>query len=140
MVLIDSAPGLGREAMISFQVSDEVLFVANPFIPSIVDISKCNQLLDTLEYKLIPLGIVLNRVRKKKYELTKDEVRQFAELPVIGIVPEDENILRGVNKKELVTAVNKHSSASKAFLSIAASLSGVDYKPKRRWWLFRLGK
>ena len=138
IVLIDSAPGLGKEAMISLQISDEVLFIANPFIPSVVDISKCKQVIEGMDSKLIPIGIILNRVKNKKYELTKNEVRQFVELPVIGVVPEDENVLKGVNKKELVTISNNKSPASKAFFSIASYLTGVQYeKPRFSWWPFR---
>jgi septum site-determining protein MinD len=39
-VILDSAPGLGREALISLQTADEILFVATPTIPSLVDILK----------------------------------------------------------------------------------------------------
>ena len=74
------------------------------------------------------MRIILNRVKNKKYELTKNEVRQFVELPVIGVVPEDENVLKGVNKKELVTISNNKSPASKAFFSIASYLTGVQLK------------
>ena len=127
-VLLDSAPGLGREALIALQACDEVLFIANPFITSLVDVVKCNQLINSLEPKPIAIGIVLNRVRKKAYEISLDEVRQFCELPIMGIVPEDEKILESTNKKSLVTLSYRNSSSSKAFFEIAAKIAGVELK------------
>jgi cell division ATPase MinD len=128
IVILDSAPGLGREALIALQASDEVLFVANPHVPSLVDIVKCNKVINSLDPKPVPLGIVVNRVKNKKYEITLDEIRQFTELPIIGVIPEDENILKSVNKKSLVTFNKQNSSSSKAFFRIAAELVGTYYK------------
>jgi cell division ATPase MinD len=126
-VLLDSAPGLGREALIALQAADEVLFVANPFITSLVDVVKCNQLINSLEQRPLPLGIVLNRVRKKKYEVSVEEVRQFTELPVLSIIPEDEKVLESTNKGNLVI-MKRDSSVSQAFFELASKLVGVAYK------------
>jgi len=128
IILLDSAPSLGRESLIAMKSSDEVLFVANPQIPSLVDVVKCRQLADTVENKPTPLGIIINRVRKKPYEIKLDEIRQFTELPVIGIIPEDEKIIESSNKKTLITVSKKNSSTSKAFFEIAAKLAGVEYR------------
>ena len=128
VVLLDSAPGFGREALIALQAADEVLLVANPFISSLVDVVKCKQLINSLENKPIAIGIVLNRIKKKFYEISAEEVREFCELPVIGVVPEDEKILESSNKKSLVLLSNKNSPSSKAFIEIAAKLVGVEYR------------
>jgi septum site-determining protein MinD len=124
MVFLDSAPGLGKEAMIPLRISDETIFVANPFIPSAVDIAKYS----TLPVSPKITGIILNRVKNKKYELTPDEIMSFTEIPVIGIIPEDENILKSANKRELAIVMNRNSQSSKAFFEIAAKLSGIEYK------------
>ncbi len=127
MVLLDSAPGLGKEALISLRSGDEVLFVANPQIPSLIDIEKCKQTINMLEPKPIPIGLIINRVKNKNYEIKADEIKRFTELPIIGIVPEDENVLADFNRKTLVTFSKKNSSASKAFYRIAARLVGEKY-------------
>lgn len=127
-VFLDSAPGLGREALIPLQVANEVLFIANPFIPSLIDVVKCKQLINSLDSKPIILGVILNRVRGKFYEITFDEVRQFTELPLIGIIPEDEKILESMNKKSLVLISYKNSPSSRAFFETASKLAGIEYK------------
>jgi MinD-like ATPase involved in chromosome partitioning or flagellar assembly len=125
--LLDSAPGLGKEALIALQTSDEILYVANPSIPSLIDIEKCNQLASTLENKPTPIGIVVNRVKNKSYEIKNDEITQFTSLPVIGVIKEDERILECTNKKTLITLSKQNSSSCKAFFKIAAKLAGTTY-------------
>ncbi|MEM5853620.1 MAG: cell division ATPase MinD [Candidatus Aenigmatarchaeota archaeon] len=127
-VFLDSAPGLGKEALIPLQAADEVIFVANPFLPSLVDVVKCKQLINSFDSKPTVLGIILNRVKKKSYEISADEVRQFTELPVIGIVPEDEKVLESMNKRTPVLILHKNSPSTKAFFEIASKLVGIEYK------------
>ena len=76
----------------------------------------------------MPIGIIVNRVRNKSYEIKPDEIRNFSDLPVIGIVPEDEKILESTNKKTLVTISKQNSSSSRAFFEIAAKLVGAEYR------------
>jgi cell division ATPase MinD len=127
-VLLDSAPGLGREALLALQAADEIIFVANPYIPALVDVVKCSQLINSFNPRPLPLGIVLNRVKKRRYEISLEEVREFTGLPVIGLIPEDENILESTNKGVLVTFAKKSCRASKAFFEIAARLTNIPYK------------
>jgi septum site-determining protein MinD len=81
----------------------------------------------SLESKPIAMGVVLNRVKKKRYEISTDEVGQFTELPVIGNIPEDEKILESTNKRSLIAVSDKNSPASIAFFEIAAKLTGIEY-------------
>lgn len=127
-LLLDSAPGLGREAMIAMRSSDEVIFVANPFVPSVVDVARCKLVME----KQKPLGILLNRAKGKRHELKAEEIMRFADMPLIGVIPEDENVLRSVNNSALV---DENTKAGRAFLEAAARLIGVEYK-KRRFRLF----
>ncbi|MBN2202763.1 MAG: cell division ATPase MinD [Candidatus Aenigmarchaeota archaeon] len=127
IVILDSAPGLGKEAMIALQASDETLFVANPFIPSLVDIEKCKHVIEKFQIRPTLLGVIVNRVRNKKYELTMEEIQQFLEMPIIGYVPEDEEVLASFNKKELVASSKKKSPSQQAFFKLAAKIAGHDY-------------
>lgn len=126
-VLLDSAPGLGREAILAMEASDEALYVANPSLPSIIDIAKCNQVA-SIKNMAKPVGILVNRVKKRGYELNVMEISQFTGLPVVGIVPEDENVLESTNKETPIIIYKKSSKASRAFFKIAARLAGVEYK------------
>jgi septum site-determining protein MinD len=126
-ILLDSAPGLGKEALLSLKASDEVLFVANPQIPSLVDIEKCKHVINMMENRPVPIGVIINRVKGKSYEIKSDEIRSFLEMAVIGTIPEDENLLASFNRKTLVTYPDKKSPSSKAFFRIAARIAGEKY-------------
>ncbi len=126
-VILDSAPGLGKEALLSLKTCDEIIFVANPQIPSLVDIVKSLKVINTLETKPKPLGVIVNRVKKRNYETTLDEIKEFVEIPLLGVVPEDERILETENKKGLITIDKVNSPSSKAFFEIASKLTGERY-------------
>lgn len=128
IVILDSAPGLGREALIAMQTCDEILYVANPSVPSLVDIMKCNQIIKMLENKPVSIGIIVNRVKNRSYETKNDEITQFTGLPIVGVIPEDEKILESFNRGTMITLSKKNSSSKKAFFKIAAKISGVKYE------------
>jgi cell division ATPase MinD len=127
IIILDSAPGLGREATATIQASDEVIFVTTPFVPSTMDLIKSHQLVNEIGAK--SLGVVLNMVGEEKYELTAKEVEQLAELPVISSIPVDKNVLRSLAAKIPVVTFNPKSPASREFIKLAANLIGKEHKP-----------
>lgn len=122
IVLLDSSPGLSIESLLTLRCADEVIFVATPHIPSIIDITKCCQALRKTDAK--PIGIILNRVRGKNYEMSEDEVMKFTNLPILAKVPEDENVLRSTNFKSPVVSSFPASPSSREFHRLAALLVG----------------
>ncbi len=126
IILIDSAPGLGREAMATLHACDEVIFVNTPFIPSTMDIIKCHQVANELGTKA--LGVILNMVGKEKYELNLQEVEQLIELPIMASIPLDKNVLRSLALKMPLVLYNPGSPASREFDKLGAKLLGVEYR------------
>jgi septum site-determining protein MinD len=125
IVILDSSPGLGKEAMTALQAADEVLFVVTPTIPSLVDVVKCRNLINSVKQGAPILGVVINRVKGKDYEVTPEEVRRFTELPVVGIIPEDDNVLESTNRKSIVVLSKENSQASQAIFRISARVAGM---------------
>ena len=122
IILLDSAPGLGREAMATIQASDEVLFVTTPFIPATMDIIKCNEVVKETETKT--LGVVMNMVGKEKYELTSNEVEQLVEIPTISVIPMDKEVLKSLALKMPVVLYNPRASSSRAYVKLAGHIIG----------------
>jgi septum formation inhibitor-activating ATPase MinD len=83
--------------------------------------------MNCLESRPVPIGVIVNRVKGKRYEISLDEISQFTELPIVGVIPEDERILEGANKKTLVTASKRNSKSKRAFFEIAARIAGTTY-------------
>ncbi|MCS7123463.1 MAG: hypothetical protein RMJ17_02740, partial [Candidatus Aenigmarchaeota archaeon] len=127
-VLIDCAPGFGREGMLGILSCDEILFVSNPNFISIVDIIKCLKILET--HPVIPLGLVLNRVKNKKYEMLEEEIKTLTGLNIIGKIPEDENVEKSVNLRIPLVFLNKNSKAAREIIKISAFIAGEKFEEK----------
>jgi len=128
IIILDAAPGLGREALSAIRASDEVLFVTTPFVPAVMDVVKMKRLVEDMNVKIN--GVVLNMVRKEKYETTKDDVEKLTELPVISVIPEDKNVPKSLSAKAPTVVLYPNSPASREFKSLAAMLIGEYYEPK----------
>ena len=126
IILLDSSPGLGIEGIAAMKASDEILYVTNPFIPSVLDIVRCQEVANELDVK--PLGIVVNMVNKSKYEMTKDEIEELTKIPVISSIPFDKNVHKSLTLKMPVVMLNPHGAASRELYSLASRLIGKTYE------------
>ena len=128
-IILDSAPGIGREALLALAACDEAVFVANPYIFSAVDVLKAKSLAERLGFR--NAGIVVNRVRGKRYELRIGEIMGFTELPVLAVVPEDEAIQKCANFCALPVIEYPKSKASRAIMGLASAIAGQWQYGKR---------
>jgi len=135
IVILDSAPGLGREAISVLRACDEVLYITTPFVPSTMDIIRLNEVINELGVK--PLGIVLNMKSKEKYELKPGEVEGLVELPVIASIPLDKNVPRSLSLKTPIVTFIPNSPASKEMIALAARLIGEKYEQPGLWSRFK---
>lgn len=133
-ILLDGAPGFGREVMAAIQASDEVLFVTTPFIPTLIDTMKCFNVASDVGTK--PIGLVLNMSGEGRHELLPNEIEQMVELPVISQIPRDRNVLKSLAAKLPVIDYSPGSRASKEIIRLAARLAGESYR--RRGFLQRI--
>lgn len=125
-ILLDGAPGFGREVMATIQASDEVLFVTTPFIPTLIDTMKCFNVASDIGAK--PIGLVLNMSGEGRHELLPNEIEQMIELPVISKIPRDKEILKSLAAKLPIIDYNPRSKSSKEIMKLAAHLAGENYR------------
>ncbi|MEM5829436.1 MAG: cell division ATPase MinD [Candidatus Aenigmatarchaeota archaeon] len=130
-ILLDSAAGLGRESTSALQATEEVLVITNPNLPSVADALKTIRLAERLEKKII--GVVVNRVRRKDYELTKTEIEEMTGYPVLVQIPEDNNVAKAIFAKMPVVNYSPHSPASIEFKRLACLLTGRPFLEKPRF-------
>lgn len=123
-VLLDSAPGFGREAILSIQTSDEEIFVANPTLTAITDLLKCKQL--AMQLGVLPLGVIINKYKNKKFELKPEDVSGIVELPLLGVIKEDDYFLK--SEAERTPLIYYKMNKARNFLKVASSLTGSEYK------------
>ncbi len=127
-ILIDTAAGLGKEALTAIEAADDMITVTNPDMPSVVDAMKLDAYARRLETR--NLGVIVNRVRRESHELPLDYIESFLKIPVLGEVPEDKAVRASIAHKQPVIIYDPKSLAAQYFKSIAARFIGKDYKPK----------
>ncbi|MGC8993279.1 MAG: cell division ATPase MinD [Candidatus Aenigmatarchaeota archaeon] len=128
-IILDSAPGLGREALSALKASREVLFVTMPLVSSVLDIVRAQEVLR--ESGIKQLGIVLNMVRNASYEMRKEEIEQLTGLKVLASIPYDNEVYRSAALKQPIVALNPKSKVSKEIFRLAAFIAGIEYLEKK---------
>jgi septum site-determining protein MinD len=129
IILLDAAPGLGREAIASLRAADEVLFVTTPYVPAVMDIIRTMEVVNELGTK--PIGIVLNMVNRENYEMAPQEVEQLTRLPVVASIPYDKNVHKSLVEKVPVVIFKPDSKASKSLLRFGAGIIGHPMARKK---------
>jgi len=125
ILLIDSAPGIGMESMSAIGIADEVIVSTTPDLPSVLGCLKSIEIAEKLGK--VVTGIVLNRVEKKEYEVTKNEIESLCESKVIAMIPEDKNIPKSIIFQQPVVFHRPFSRSSIEIKKLAAQLIGEKY-------------
>lgn len=124
-ILIDSPAGIERGFRNAIAPADEVLIVTNPEVSAVRDADRIIGLIEA-ENKG-PGQLILNRVKidmiRKGEMLSATDVTDILAIRIIGIVPEDENVIPASNSGIPVT-LNENSRAGVAFRNIARRLTG----------------
>lgn len=134
-VFLDSAPGLGREAIASLEACNEVLFVGTPHVPSVTDIIRTKKIADELGVKII--GTIMNMVTGEYFELKKEEVEALTETEVIGIIPFDKKVLKSLAVKVPVALLYPNAKVSREIKKIAMRILGLPVKEETIFDKFR---
>jgi MinD-like ATPase involved in chromosome partitioning or flagellar assembly len=135
-IILDSAPGLGRESLATMEAADEILFVTTPLPPMISDIMRCYDVVKELGDKKV--GLVLNMVRKSKFEFSQREIARITKLPIMGSIVFDTNIINSVALRKPLMKYKPHSKSALNYTELAANLLGIKYKKTASKQLFVL--
>ncbi|MGH2524829.1 MAG: septum site-determining protein MinD, partial [Anaerolineales bacterium] len=126
-ILIDSPAGIERGFRNAVAPADQVLIVTNPEVSAVRDADRIIGLIEAEEKG--PGQLILNRVRvemvKRGDMLSTEDVLDILAIPLLGIVPEDENILVSSNRGAPV-ALEDRNRAGQAFRNIARRLKGEE--------------
>jgi septum site-determining protein MinD len=143
-IIIDSPAGIERGFRNSIAAADKILIVTNPEMSAVRDADRVVGLLEA-EEKSAP-SLIINRLNpslvKRGDMLSVDDVYDLLRIEVIGIVPEDENVIVASNKG-LPLAMEAKTRAGQAFRNISRRLNGeevpfLDLESHNLW--DRLGK
>jgi septum site-determining protein MinD len=126
-VLIDSPAGIERGFRNAVAPADTVLVITNPEVSAVRDADRIIGLIEAEEKG--PARLIINRVKpgmvKREEMLSPDDVLELLAVELIGIVPEDENVILSINRGVPIVLDGK-SRAGQAFRNIAARLRGEE--------------
>ncbi len=136
IILIDCAPGLGREGITPIKFATELVYVTIPYLNAITDILRLQKV--ALEFGKPVDGIILNMVRKKRFELKAKEVEELTGIKVIGEIPFDNKIQESLALGQPTLKLFPYSKASISLMKIASRLTGIPYSPPKRLFFKRI--
>jgi septum site-determining protein MinD len=140
-VILDFAPGLGREALSFLDICDNSIIVTNPNIPSMASTLRLISIVENQNKKI--LGLVVNRTGKS-YEISTEDIETACPGKTVWEIPEDENVRKSAMLKTTVLEYRPYSKASIKFRKMAADVLGKEFKetsfPRIRGFLNALNK
>ncbi len=129
VILIDSSPSLDHETLAAMMASDKILIVTTP---DHATLSCTLHAVKVAKQKKVPIiGIVLNKVYGKKFELSIAQIEELTGVPVLAVIPHELSIPEALAELRPTTFSKKDSDAIVEYKKLAAFLVGNTYKDKR---------
>src|SRR2546430_4143250 len=132
-VICDSPAGIERGATLAMRFADAAVIVTNPEVSSVRDSDRIIGLLDSKTEKAengerIEKHMLITRYdaqRAKRGEMLNiEDVLDILSTPLLGIIPESQEVLRASNVGSPVTLSNAASAPARAYRDAARRLTG----------------
>ena len=128
VILIDSSPTLNEEIVSAILASDEILVVTTPDHITLANTLLAIKLAKKSNVNV--LGLVLNKVHRKSFELDIDEIEEISNSSVLAVVPYELKILEALSRNVPST---KHAMTDSTveYKKLAGALIGKRYNDPR---------
>src|SRR5262244_1791379 len=134
-VICDSPAGIERGATLAMRFADEAIIVANPEVSSVRDSDRIIGLLDSKTVKAergerMAKHLLIARfdpARAARGEmLSVEDVLEILSIPLLGVIPESEEVLRASNLGAPITICGQQSAPAHAYMDAARRLAGEE--------------
>ena len=125
-VLLDAPAGIEAGFQLAAKAADRVILVTGPDPASIRDAKQAADMLELMGKRNVRL--IVNRINKKMaaaMNLTVDDIMDQAGLPLLGIVPEDQNVVLAAAFRQPLLGYAKKGAAA-ACRRIAKRIRGLN--------------
>ncbi len=124
--LVDSPPSVLDYVQDVIAACDEILLVTTPDLPSVTSANKVIAFAE--KNKVHVLGIVLNRVRGKYYELPKQEVEALTNYRVLATIPENDVVPLSISMQQPLCVRFPTSAVAWKFVDLAEEITRVPLR------------
>ena len=125
-ILLDCPAGIEQGFKNAIAGADRAIVVTTPEVSAIRDADRIIGLLEQNQIRKIDL--IINRIRmdmvKRGDMMSVDDVTEILSVPLIGILPDDEQVVIGTNQGEPVIGLD--STAGKGYLNICKRILGLE--------------
>jgi len=134
-IICDSPAGIERGATLAMRHADAAIIVTNPEVSSVRDSDRIIGLLDSKTVRAerglrVDKHLLITRYHPLRASrgdmLSVDDVLEILVTPLLGIIPESEDVLRASNVGSPVTLNNPLSSPARAYFDAARRLRGEE--------------
>ncbi len=134
-IICDSPAGIERGATLAMRNADAAIIVTNPEVSSVRDSDRIIGLLDSKTAKAERGERVAKHLLVTRYHPTRaargemlsiDDVLEILSIPLLGIIPESEEVLRASNVGAPVTLSSTLSAPAVAYFEAARRLKGEE--------------
>jgi septum site-determining protein MinD len=134
-IICDSPAGIERGATLAMRYADAAIIVTNPEVSSVRDSDRIIGLLDSKTVKAergecVEKHLLITRYQAWRAErgemLSIDDVLEILSIPLLGIIPESEEVLRASNVGTPVTLNNASSAPARAYFDAMRRLKGEE--------------
>ncbi|MBW2965093.1 AAA family ATPase [Candidatus Woesearchaeota archaeon] len=123
-IIVDSSPNLNEEMLSTMIASDSLVVVTSPDYPTLS--CTMHAIKVAKERKTPIVGLVLNKVRGKKFELSVKEIEDATGVPVLSVIKDDVKMLESLSKTRPATAARTTRNINDGYASLASRLSGEE--------------
>jgi septum site-determining protein MinD len=132
-IICDSPAGIERGAMLAMRFADEAVIVTNPEVSSVRDSDRIIGMLDSKTVRAEKGQEVKKHVLITRYDAGRasrgemlgiDDILEILATPLLGIIPESQEVLRASNVGSPVTLNNPSSAPALAYIDAARRLDG----------------
>ena len=124
-ILLDSSPALNDELGATINASDELFVVSSPDLPTLSTTLRAVRLAKDKGMQI--RGVVLNKVRGKKYELSPSDMSRLTGVPVVSVLKDNVKVLEALSHVKPVVVHSPYSPVSLGYKKLAALISGENY-------------
>ncbi|MGN0908454.1 MAG: septum site-determining protein MinD [Succinivibrio sp.] len=134
-VICDSPAGIENGALMALYFADEAIVTTNPEVSSVRDSDRIIGILNAksrrAELNMEPVAAKLLLTRylphrvKKNEMLSVEDVQELLTIPLLGVIPESQDVLKASNAGNPVV-LNKDSDAGKAYMDAVERLLGNE--------------
>ena len=133
-IICDSPAGIEQGALMALYFADEAIIVSNPEVSSVRDSDRLLGILQSKSQKAengesVKEHLLLTRYNPERVAnaemLSVDDVKEILAIPLLGVIPESESVLKASNQG-IPVVLDKSDNAGQAYQDAVARLLGEE--------------